>query len=48
MEKVCCEAKCVETDEGFKVEVKGEHAKEMLKAWKRGDISCCGFTKKAE
>jgi len=48
MEKVCCEAKCVETEEGFKIEVKGEYAKEILKACKKGDFSCCSFGKKSE
>jgi hypothetical protein len=44
MEKVCCEfkkgddihVKCVETDDGYRIEVKGN--KEVLKKWKE---SCC-------
>ncbi|MFQ6135921.1 MAG: hypothetical protein ACE5PM_01925 [Candidatus Hydrothermarchaeales archaeon] len=44
MEKVVCEVRCIETDEGFKIEAKGEGVRECLEAWKRGEISCCGFT----
>jgi len=40
MEKVCCEMKAIETEGGFRIEVKGAGAKEMLKAWRRG--TCCG------
>lgn len=40
-EKMCCEMKAFETEDGFRVEVKGEGAKEMLKAWKSG--KCCGL-----
>ena len=61
MEKVCCEfkcgedfeMKCIETDEGYRIEVKGD--KEKLKEhfpgcccgpfggihWHRGSGSCC-------
>jgi hypothetical protein len=37
MEKMCCEVKVIETDEGYRIEVKGE--KDRLKA-EYGE--CCG------
>lgn len=42
MEKTCCEIKCVETEDGFKIEVKGEDAKELFEACKKGNFNCCG------
>lgn len=39
MEKECCNCKVTETEDGFKVEVKGEGLKEMVKSAFK---NCCG------
>jgi len=45
VEKVACEIKCIETENGFKIEVTGERAKKYLEKLKKGESSCfpvCG------
>ncbi len=49
MEKECCQVKCVETDEGFRIEISGKDIKEkfsgscMQVVIKCGDgkVECC-------
>ncbi len=38
MEKTCCEMKCTETEDGFRIEVKGKDAKKWF--------SCCAPPRK--
>lgn len=44
-EKVACEVKCIETDDGVRVEIKGEKAKEYLERLQKGEVKgfpgCC-------
>ncbi|MEW6592580.1 MAG: hypothetical protein AB1305_02695 [Candidatus Hadarchaeota archaeon] len=46
-EKVACEIKCIETENGFKVEVTGERAKKFMEKLEKGEIDsfpmcgCC-------
>jgi len=45
VEKVACEIKCVETANGFRIEVTGERAKKYIEKLEKGEISCfpiCG------
>jgi len=43
VEKVACEIKCIETENGFRIEVTGERAKKYLEKLERGEISCPQF-----
>ncbi|MBI5253440.1 MAG: hypothetical protein HY930_03470 [Euryarchaeota archaeon] len=47
MEKICCDVKVVETDEGVRIEAKGEGIKKCFEAWKKGELSCCGFGRRS-
>jgi hypothetical protein len=43
-EKIACEIKCIETEDGLRIEVKGEQAKNYIERMKKGEVSfpCCG------
>lgn len=41
MKEEVCEIKCIETDEGFRIEAKGKGIKECCEAFKSGEFSCC-------
>ncbi len=43
MEKTIGEIKFIETDTGFRVEVEGENAKEIVKKWREGQMGCCSW-----
>jgi|GEM_PF-1630962 len=43
VEKVACEIKCIETENGFRIEVTGERAKKYLEKLEKGEISCPQF-----
>lgn len=45
MEKDVCEIKFTETDEGIRIEAKGEGIKVCLEACQKGNFSCCGIAK---
>ena len=46
-EKVVCEIKCIETEDGFRIEVAGERAKKYMEKLEKGEVSgfpicgCC-------
>jgi len=42
-EKVACEIKCIETENGFKIEVTGERAKKYLEKLEKGEVCCHQF-----
>jgi hypothetical protein len=43
-EKIACEIKCIETEDGLRIEVKGEQARNYIEKMKKGEVSfpCCG------
>ena len=45
MEKDVCEVKFTETDEGIRIEAKGDGIKGCLAACQKGNFSCCGIAK---
>ena len=45
MEKDMCEIKFTETDEGIRIDAKGEGIKGCLEACHKGTFSCCGSAK---
>ncbi|MBW6518572.1 MAG: hypothetical protein K0A89_08745 [ANME-2 cluster archaeon] len=45
MEQKCCEVQCSETDEGFRIELKGTGIQECIKSLKKGTFSCCNTGK---
>ena len=42
MSKDTCEMKCTGTEEGFKVEAKGEVFKQCFETFHKRECSCCG------
>ena len=45
MEKDVCEVKFTETDEGIRIEAKGQGIKGCLEACQKGNFNCYGFAK---